>query len=35
LADDFAQLGKHIAGGAGFIANVILWNEGGYFDKTA
>lgn len=35
LADDFAQLGKHIAGGAGFIANIILWNESGYFDKTA
>jgi peptidoglycan/LPS O-acetylase OafA/YrhL len=35
LADDFAQLGKHIAGGAGFISNFILWNESGYFDKAA
>jgi len=35
LADDFAQLGKHIAGGASFISNLILWNESGYFDKLA
>ena len=35
LADDFAQLGKHIAGGAGFVSNLVLWNESGYFDKTA
>jgi len=35
LADDFAQLGKHIAGGASFIANLMLWNESGYFDKAA
>jgi peptidoglycan/LPS O-acetylase OafA/YrhL len=35
LADDFAQLGKHIVGGAGFISNLILWNESGYFDKAA
>lgn len=35
LADDFAQLGKHIAGGAGFISNLMLWNESGYFDKAA
>ena len=35
LADDFAQLGKHIAGGAGFISNLILWRESGYFDKAA
>lgn len=35
LADDFAQLGKHIAGGAGFIANLVLWSESGYFDKAA
>jgi peptidoglycan/LPS O-acetylase OafA/YrhL len=35
LADDFAQLGKHIAGGAGFISNLVLWSESGYFDKAA
>lgn len=35
LADDFAQLGKHIAGAAGFVSNLMLWNESGYFDKAA
>lgn len=35
LADDFAKLGKHIAGGAGFVSNLILWNESGCFDKAA
>jgi peptidoglycan/LPS O-acetylase OafA/YrhL len=35
LADDFAQLGKHIAGGAGFVSNLVLWSESGYFDKAA
>ena len=35
LADDFAQLGKHIAGGAGFVSNIVLWSESGYFDKAA
>jgi peptidoglycan/LPS O-acetylase OafA/YrhL len=35
LADDFAQLGIHIAGGAGFVSNLILWSESGYFDKAA
>lgn len=32
LPDEYAQLGKHIAGGAGFIQNFLLWNESGYFD---
>lgn len=32
---EFKQLGKHIAGSAGFIANYILWDEAGYFDNTA
>lgn len=35
LADEFKQLGKHIAGGAGFISNLILRNESGYFDNAA
>jgi len=35
LADDFAQPGKHITGGAGFISNLVLWSESGYFDKAA
>jgi len=35
LPADFSQLGKHIVGGAGFIANFVLWNESGYFDAAA
>jgi len=35
LADEYKQLGKHIAGGAGFISNLILWNESGYFDSAS
>lgn len=35
FADEYKQLGKHIAAGAGFISNFILWNEAGYFDNLA
>ena len=35
LADEYKQLGKHIAAGAGFISNFSLWNEAGYFDNSA
>lgn len=35
LPDEYKQLGRHIAAGAGFISNFILWNEAGYFDNTA
>jgi peptidoglycan/LPS O-acetylase OafA/YrhL len=35
LADEFKQLGKHIAGGAGFVSNFVLWSESGYFDNAA
>jgi peptidoglycan/LPS O-acetylase OafA/YrhL len=35
LADEYKQLGKHIAGGAGFIANFMFWKESGYFDNAA
>jgi peptidoglycan/LPS O-acetylase OafA/YrhL len=34
-ADAYRQLGKHVAGGAGFAANFILWNEAGYFDTSS
>ena len=34
-AEEFAQLGKHIVGGAGFISNLLLWSESGYFDAAA
>ena len=33
--DEFAQLGKHALGGAGFVANFVLWDEVGYFDTAA
>lgn len=35
LADEYKQLGKHVAGGAVFISNLMLWNEAGYFDNSA
>jgi peptidoglycan/LPS O-acetylase OafA/YrhL len=35
LADEYKQLGMHIAAGAGFISNFTLWNEAGYFDNSA
>lgn len=35
LADEFMQLGKHIAGGSVFISNFILRGEAGYFDNSA
>lgn len=34
LDDEFRQLGKHIAGGAGFVSNLVLWSEVGYFDNS-
>lgn len=30
--DEYKQLGKHTAAGAGFVANFVLWKESGYFD---
>ena len=33
--NEFEQLGKHIASGVAFVANIILWDEAGYFDNTA
>ncbi|KTC86052.1 MULTISPECIES: acyltransferase family protein [Legionella] len=35
FAQEYKQLGKHIFSGAGFISNIILWTESGYFDNTA
>ena len=32
LPEEFANLGKHMAGGAGFVANFVFWSESGYFD---
>lgn len=33
LANEYEQLGNHTAAGAGFLANVVLWSEAGYFDN--
>lgn len=35
LADEYAQLGKHIAGGTTFVSNFIFAEEVGYFDSAA
>ncbi|MRW87091.1 acyltransferase family protein [Pseudoduganella sp. FT26W] len=35
MGDQYKQLGKHIAGGAGFVSNWVLWKEQGYFDLAA
>lgn len=35
LGDEFMQFGKHMAAGAGFVSNFVLWSEAGYFDNSA
>lgn len=35
LADEYTQFGKHVAAGAGFVSNLVLWGESGYFDTAA
>lgn len=35
MPEEYKQLGKHIAGGAGFVSNFVLWRESGYFDTAA
>ena len=35
LADEYGQLGRHIGAGAGFVSNLVLWRESGYFDNAA
>src|SRR5258705_10500629 len=32
---ELAQLGKHVFFGAGFLSNIVLWSESGYFDSAA
>lgn len=34
LADEYTQLGKHIAGGSAFVSNFVLLGEAGYFDNS-
>ena len=33
--DEYSQLGKHVAAGAGFLLNFVLWGESGYFDNPS
>jgi peptidoglycan/LPS O-acetylase OafA/YrhL len=33
--DEYAAIAKHVAGGAAFIANFVLWGESGYFEWQA
>jgi len=33
--DEYKKLGEHVAGGAGFVANILLWSEAGYFDRAS
>lgn len=33
--NEYKQLSKHIAAGAGFVSNLFFWQEAGYFDSTA
>ncbi len=35
LPDEFKQLGKHIAAGMGFVQNIVLKREAGYFDVAS
>ncbi|CEG59002.1 acyltransferase family protein [Legionella fallonii] len=35
LPDEYKQLGKHILGSTGFVQNMVLWGETGYFDNSA
>lgn len=35
LPDEFRALGKHFMGAGGFVANLMLWKEAGYFDVAA
>jgi peptidoglycan/LPS O-acetylase OafA/YrhL len=35
LPDEYSQLGKHVAAGAAFVSNIVLWREAGYFDVAA
>lgn len=32
---ELAALGKHVFFGAGFLSNIVLWSESGYFDTAA
>ena len=35
MPSELAQLGKHVFFGAGFLSNIALWSESGYFGSAA
>ncbi|MBV8394425.1 MAG: acyltransferase, partial [Alphaproteobacteria bacterium] len=35
FAAEYAQLGRHIAAGAGFVANFVIWADSGYFQNAS
>jgi peptidoglycan/LPS O-acetylase OafA/YrhL len=35
LTDEYERLGKHVAAGAAFLSNFVLWGDSGYFDVSA
>jgi peptidoglycan/LPS O-acetylase OafA/YrhL len=35
FADEYKQLGKHVAAGSFFVTNFVLWYEAGYFDVSS
>ena len=35
LPGEYRQLGVHVAGGVGFVENIILYRESGYFDTAS
>jgi peptidoglycan/LPS O-acetylase OafA/YrhL len=35
LPNEFERLGKHLAAGAGFATNLVLWSEASYFDVSS
>lgn len=35
LSMEYKELGKHVIAGSGFVSNLVLWNESGYFDTAA
>ena len=35
LASEYQQIGKHTLGGLGFVSNLLLWGESGYFNSSA
>lgn len=35
LVDEYMQMGLHVAAGASFVSNFVLWSESSYFDTSA